>query len=64
MTNIRGDLVYTQNIESVSLERLDGLIACDAFLDTYTSETQSVGYSNPLLSQSEHQLRILVCTET
>ena len=63
MTHIRADSAYAQSIESTSLERLDGLIACDAFLDTYTSETQSVGYSNPLLSQSEHQLRILVCTE-
>ena len=53
MTHIRADSAYAQSIESTSLERLDGLIACDAFLDIFISETpQSVGYSNPLLSQS------------
>ena len=51
MNGIFADSGSSQSLANNKSERLDGLIACIAFLDTFTREAESAGLSNPLLPQ-------------
>lgn len=54
---MKSDFVESNNVENTyrgNFARLDGLIACNAFLDTFLPKAQVASHSNPEYFRSEY----------